>query len=80
MPARDIVVIGASAGGLDAVISVVRRLPRNLPAALFIVIHMPPEGPALLMEIPNNLGTRRATPARNGASIKHGHTYVAPPV
>jgi two-component system chemotaxis response regulator CheB len=37
---RDIVVIGASAGGLDAASSVIRGLPQDFPAAVFVVLHM----------------------------------------
>ena len=37
MPARDIVVIGASAGGIEALRELVRGLPANFPAAVFIV-------------------------------------------
>jgi two-component system, chemotaxis family, protein-glutamate methylesterase/glutaminase len=36
MATRDIIVIGASAGGLEAIRTLVGQLPRNLPAAIFI--------------------------------------------
>jgi two-component system chemotaxis response regulator CheB len=45
---HDIITLGASAGGLDAVSSVVCMLPRHSSTALFIVIHASPEGPGLL--------------------------------
>jgi two-component system, chemotaxis family, protein-glutamate methylesterase/glutaminase len=79
MPARDIVVIGASAGGLDAVVNVVRSLPANLPATIFIVIHTSPEGPGLLPDILGRIGTLPVRSARNGDPIVHGQIFVAPP-
>jgi two-component system chemotaxis response regulator CheB len=78
MPTRDTIVIGASAGGLDAVRKVVKSLPRNLPAAVFIVIHTSPEGPGLLPDILARLGTLPATTARDRERIVRGHIYVAP--
>ena len=40
--------IGASAGGVEALRDVVAGLPRDFPAALFVVLHVPPHGPRLL--------------------------------
>jgi two-component system chemotaxis response regulator CheB len=78
MPTRDTIVIGASAGGLDAVSRVVKSLPPDLPAAVFIVIHTSPEGPGLLPEILGRLGTLPVTAAQDGERILRGHIYVAP--
>jgi two-component system chemotaxis response regulator CheB len=75
---HDIVVIGASAGGLDAVTNVVRTLPSNLNAAVFIVIHTSPEGPGLLPDILGRLGTLPVTAAQDRERIVPGHIYVAP--
>jgi len=75
----DIVVIGASAGGLIAVRTVVDALPRNLPAAIFIVVHTSPEGPGLLAQILDRTAKLPAVTAKNGMSFEHGHIYVAPP-
>ena len=41
MPGHDIIVIGGSAGGLEGLRALVRLLPRDLPAALFVVLHIP---------------------------------------
>ena len=77
-PTHDIVVIGASAGGLDAVGNVVRSLPSNLAAAVFIVIHSSPEGPGLLPDILRRVGTIPVTAARDHERILLGHIYVPP--
>jgi two-component system chemotaxis response regulator CheB len=81
MPAesRHAVVIGASAGGLDAVRTIIYRLPRNFRAPLLVVIHTSPEGPGLLAEILDRVGPLRATTARHAEPISNGHIYVAPP-
>ena len=48
---KDIVVIGASAGGIEALRVLVGRLPADLPASLFIVVHTSPEAPSMLADI-----------------------------
>jgi two-component system chemotaxis response regulator CheB len=40
MPGHDIIVIGASAGGVDALRQLVAGLPKDLPAAVFVVVNM----------------------------------------
>ena len=51
MPGHDIIVIGASAGGVEALIEVVRAVPPDLPAAVFVVLHIPPDGASALPQI-----------------------------
>ncbi len=74
---RDIVVIGASAGGIEVLLRLVRDLPRDLPASIFIVVHQGPRA-GYLAEM---LGRNGALPTLNGTN-KHrfaaGHIYVAP--
>ena len=79
MPSRDIIVVGASAGGLEAIRTLIRGLPENLPATLFIVIHTSPEGPGLLSEILGKIAPLSVTTATDGERIVSGHIYVAPP-
>jgi two-component system chemotaxis response regulator CheB len=78
-PGRDIVVIGASAGGVAALKQIVSRLPADLPAALFVVLHVPADAPSALPEILQRSGPLPALHAEHGALIEHGRIYVAPP-
>ena len=79
MATRDIIVVGASAGGVEAVVQVVGALPADLPAAVFVVIHTSPVGSGLLPKILNRVGKLRAEYATNRRKIEHGKIYVAPP-
>lgn len=79
MATRDTIVIGASAGGVQALSELVTELPQNLPAAGFIVLHIPSNAPSYL---PNILARQSQLPvahARDGEQIELGRIYVAPP-
>ncbi len=78
-PGRDIVVIGASAGGVDALRRLVGMLPPDLPAALFVVLHIWGPGPSYLPEIIARAGPLPARRPENGDPIAPGAIYVAPP-
>jgi two-component system chemotaxis response regulator CheB len=76
---RDIVVIAASAGGIEALRRrILRGLPPGLGAALFVVQHVGAR-PSVLPEILAGAGPLPAAPARDGEPIEHGRIYVAPP-
>jgi two-component system chemotaxis response regulator CheB len=79
MPGHDIIVVGASAGGVEVLRELAGGLPSNLPAAVFIVLHIPSAGPSLLPSILNKSGPLRAHHAINGEAIERGRIYVAPP-
>lgn len=79
MPGHDIVVIGASAGGVEALMDVVRALPPDLPAALFVVLHVPSDGESMLPRILSHTGPLPAIHPKDGDRIEHGTIYVAPP-
>lgn len=79
MPGHDIIVIGASAGGVEAVTAVVRALPADLPAAVFVVVHFPPSARSVLPRILARAGALPAAHAENGEAIRPGRIYVAPP-
>ncbi len=79
MPGHDIIVVGASAGGVEALMAVVRKLPMGLPAAVFIVLHIPADSSSLLPDILNRSGPLPASHPEDNEKIEHGHIYVAPP-
>jgi two-component system, chemotaxis family, protein-glutamate methylesterase/glutaminase len=76
---RDIVVIGASRGGVEALKGIVAALPPNLQSTLLIVLHI---SPTLASQLPDILSRAGAVPAehgRDGTRIERGRIYVAPP-
>jgi two-component system, chemotaxis family, protein-glutamate methylesterase/glutaminase len=79
LPNHDIVVIGASAGGVEALRTIAAGLPADLPAAVFVVLHMSPEGPGLLPLLLDRAGPLRAVQASDGGLIERGCIYVARP-
>jgi two-component system chemotaxis response regulator CheB len=79
MPRRDIIVIGASAGGVEALMELARRLPPDLPAAVFVVLHVPPQGTSVLPSILNRARTLPAVHPHDRQAIQPGRIYVAPP-
>ena len=79
MATEDIVVIGASAGGIDALKILVATLPENLKAAIFITLHVAPYSDGILPEILERAGALPASNAKDWEPIQHGRIYVAPP-
>ena len=80
MQGHDIIVIGASAGGVEALRELVRELPQDLPASIFVVLHMSNQnGGTMLPSILDRAGTLPAHAAMNGTRFERGHIYVAPP-
>lgn len=77
--ARDLIVIGASAGGIEPLVEVVRGLPADLPAAVLVVVHIPPTQRSQLPAILSRQGTLPACAAEHGTAIEGGRIYVAPP-
>ncbi len=78
MPNRDIVVIGASAGGVEALSALVAELPAALPAAVFVVLHLS-RGRSVLPEILTRAGRLPAVHPADGDPIAPGRIYVARP-
>ncbi len=76
---RDLVVIGASAGGVETLKQVVADLPPDLKAAVCIVLHISPESPSALASILRRSGPLPCHPAREGERLELGQIVVAPP-
>jgi len=74
---RDIVVIGASAGGVETLKTIASGLPPNLPAAVFVVLHIQ-RSASHLPEILELAGPLPARHPEDGDKIEPGHIYVAP--
>ena len=76
---RDIIVIGASLGGLEGLCRVTSGLPADLSAALLIVLHTGPSSPRMLAEIVGRFSPLPVSYARQGETVILGHVYFAPP-
>jgi two-component system chemotaxis response regulator CheB len=74
---RDIVVIGASAGGIEPLRTIVRAWPASLSAAVFVVVHI--AGSTALPRILARAGALGVVEATDGARIEWGRVFVAPP-
>ncbi len=79
MANRDIIVVGASAGGVEALQEFVATLPGDFPGSVFISVHFPERGTSVLPRILSRAGKLVADHARNGEPIVPGRIYVAPP-
>ncbi len=76
---RDIIVVGASTGGVEALQCVVRGLPPDFPGSVFVVMHVAPRSRSLLPEILSASGPLPAAHVVGGEHIEPGRIYVAPP-
>lgn len=79
MGGRNIIVVGASAGGVEALSHLVSRLPAGFPATIFVVVHFPPHGTSVLPDILRRAGKLRVSHAADGDAIEPGTVVVAPP-
>lgn len=76
---RDIIVVGASAGGVESLRVLVAGLSPGLAASVFVVLHLPRRAPSTLAAILHRSGPLPATWATDGRMPRYGHIYVAPP-
>lgn len=76
---HDIVVVGASSGGVEALSRLVRRLPAGLEASVFVVLHMAPNRASALPAILAREAALPTVQAQDGEPIRRGHIYVAVP-
>ena len=76
---RDMVVVGASAGGVQALRELAGGLPADLPAALLIVLHMSPGGPGALARILKRAASLEVVAAEDTVPVRKGRVYVTRP-
>jgi two-component system chemotaxis response regulator CheB len=79
VPERDLIVIGGSAGAVEALSVLAASLPADLPAAVCVVVHLPAFAPSRLADILAQSGTLPAVPARDEAPLAPGTIHVAVP-
>lgn len=79
MSRRDLIVVGASAGGVESLKELVHGLPATFPAAILVVLHVAPSSTSVLPAILTRSGPLPAAHAQDGAAIAPGHIYIAPP-
>lgn len=79
MPKRDIVVIGASAGGVLALVDLFKSLPSDFEGYLVVVQHLSPYAPSILPQILSRSGHLTAVHPKDGDILMKNTVYVAPP-
>lgn len=75
----NVVAVGASAGGVEALTQFAGGLPPDLPYAVLVVLHMPSGAPSVLARIMDRNGPLRAVTAQHGAELEKGIIHVATP-
>lgn len=78
LPVCDFIVVGGSAGAVEGMQQLAHSFPHDLPAAVFMVLHVPADTPSMLPEILNRSGPLPARHPQDREPIRPGHIYVAP--
>jgi two-component system chemotaxis response regulator CheB len=79
MSNRDIIVIGGSAGATAPLKEILGRLPTTIPAAIFVVLHIPAHGIGILSTVASAAGKLPVRQAESGMAIENGNVYLAAP-
>jgi two-component system, chemotaxis family, protein-glutamate methylesterase/glutaminase len=76
---RDIIVIGGSSGATAPLRGILSSLSADLPAAVFVVLHIPAQGTGLFSRLASAASRLPVLQAQSGMAIKNGHIYLAAP-
>jgi len=76
---RDVIVVGASWGGVEALQILARALPADFGGVVLVVLHVSPNGPSVLPRILSRAGRLPAVHPSDGETIQRGRIYIAPP-
>jgi two-component system, chemotaxis family, protein-glutamate methylesterase/glutaminase len=79
MANRDIIAIGTSAGGVQALLFLAKNLPRDLPASVLLTIHLPGHARSSLDDILSRAGPLPAQFAQDDEILRKAQIYIAPP-
>ena len=79
MARHDIIVIGASAGGVHALVTLTGFFPQKLSAAIFVVLHIPAKSRSILPDILSRAGPLKVVEAVDCMGIEYRCIYVVPP-
>lgn len=75
----DVVAVGASAGGLNAISQLVRELPANFPCSVVVVQHLSPDHKSWIASLIARATRLRVKQAEHGEIMLPGTVYIAPP-
>lgn len=76
---QAVVIAGASAGGVEALVQLVSTLPADFPHAMLIVLHVSPTGTSVLPAILARACRLPVCAPADGEALQPGHVYVARP-
>ena len=79
MANRDILAIGTSAGGVEALLYLTGNLQRDLPASVLLTIHLPSHGRSPLDDLLSSRSDLSARFAQDGETLRKSRIYIAPP-
>lgn len=79
MANRDVLAVGTSAGGVEALISLARNFQHDFPASVLVTIHLPSHLGSSLDQILSRAGPLAASFASDGEKMRKAHIYLAPP-
>jgi two-component system chemotaxis response regulator CheB len=75
----EAVVIGASAGAVEALSAIIPKLPAGYPLAVIVVVHVPPDRSSVMASLLQDKSRLRVKEAEDKEPIEFGTVYLAPP-